>query len=211
MAWRGHAGQSAMTLPFKKIRTLGSAKAMNNKQSAQNSKGLWPRIDGGFTAVGKAIAMLAGLVILAMVFLSLKELVMRNMGMPGSWSGEAIEIMVMWTFLLPMAYSQLDGAMIRVTLFTEKLSPKNQVRFLVLSAFSAIVFGLLLFNASYGFFAKTAHGAYYPETGFPTIIQRGGVPACALLLAFSGLLCTIRAIKGLKAPEKFLASLEGGE
>ena len=184
---------------------------MDKEQNSHKNIGFWLKVDGGLTSVAKAIAMLAGIAILTMVFLSLKELVMRNLGMPGSWAGEAIELLVMWTFLLPMAYSQLDGAMIRVTLLTEKLSPKAQVGFVVLSAISAVVFGLLLFNASYGFFTKTAPGAYFPETGFPTIIQRGGVPACALLLAFSGLICTVRAIKGLKDPEKFLAGLEGGE
>jgi TRAP-type C4-dicarboxylate transport system permease small subunit len=195
----------------KRYKPLGNAKTMDKEQSAHKSKSFWPKVDSGFTSVAKAIAVLAGIAILTMVFLSLKELVMRNLGMPGSWAGEAIELLVMWTFLLPMAYSQLDGAMIRVTLLTDKLSPKAQVGFVVLSAVSAIVFGLLLLDASYGFFANTAPGAYYPETGFPTIIQRGCVPACALLLAFSGLICTVRAIKGLKNPERFLASLEGGE
>jgi TRAP-type C4-dicarboxylate transport system permease small subunit len=181
------------------------------KQSSRENAGLWPKLEKLYGGVIKSVAMLAGLIILTMVVLSLKELIMRNLGMPGSWTGETIEIMVMWTFLLPMAYSQLDGAMIRVTLLTDKLSPQNQVRFLVLSSLSAVVFGVILLNASYGFFAKTAPGAYYPETGFPTIIQRAGVPACALLLTFSGLVCTVRAIKGLKSPGQFLASLEGGE
>ena len=181
------------------------------KQCSRENAGLWPKLEKLYGGVIKTVAMLAGLIILTMVVLSLKELIMRNLGMPGSWTSETIEIMVMWTFLLPMAYSQLDGAMIRVTLFTDKLSPQNQVRFLVLSSLSAVVFGVILLTASYGFFAKTAPGAYYPETGFPTIIQRAGVPACALLLTFSGLVCMVRSIKGLKSPEKYLASLEGGE
>ena len=100
-------------------------------QSSRENAGLWPKLEKLYGGVIKSVAMLAGLIILTMVVLSLKELIMRNLGMPGSWTGETIEIMVMWTFLLPMAYSQLDGAMIRVTLLTDKLSP--QVRFLVKS------------------------------------------------------------------------------
>lgn len=194
------------------LRTMHSnLRIKHSNRSIKKTRRLWPSISMGFNAVAKMAAMLAGIIILAMAFLLLKELIMRNLGKPGSWTGEVVEIMVMWSFLLPLAYSQLDGAMIRVTVLTERFSPKAQVWLMILSSLSSIVFGVLLFFASYGFYTKTAPGSYFPETGFPTIIQRAGVPVCALLLAISGIVCTARTIRALKSPEKFLAELIGGE
>lgn len=183
----------------------------NSNHTTQRPGGFWDQLDWGFTALMKTVAIITGFIILAIVILSLKELIMRNLGRPGSWTGEVIELMVMWCFLLPMAYSQLDGAMIRVTVLTEKFPAKVQVYFLILSSVSAIVFGLFLSIAGYNFFSQTLAGSYFPETGFPTVIQRAGVPACSLMLTFSGLVCMIRAVKGLKNPEKFIAGFEGGE
>jgi TRAP-type C4-dicarboxylate transport system permease small subunit len=184
---------------------------MNPNRATEKSEGIYSLIDKGFSTLAKMVAMAAGFIILFMAFLLLKELVMRNLGKPGSWTGEVVEIMVMWSFLLPLAYSQMDGAMIRVTVITSRFSPKNQVWLMILSSVSSVVFGVLLFIASYGFFSKTVPGSYFPETGFPTIIQRAGVPACSLLLALSGIACTVKAIKGLKFPERFIAEMNGGE
>ena len=178
---------------------------MPDQVSKEKPPGIWRTVDRLLEKTSKAAAYLAGFFILLMGFLLLKEIVFRNIGMPGSWTSEALELLIMWAFLLPMAFSQMDGAMIRVTMITGKFSPRVQVAFHIFSSLSAISFGLLLFVASYGFYAKTAGGSYFPETGLPTIVQRAGVPLCSLLLTVSAIVCTIRSILGLKHPEKFLA------
>ena len=178
---------------------------MPDQISKGEPPGIWPTVDRLFEMISKVAAYIAGFFILLMGFLLIKEIIFRNLGMPGSWTSETLELLIMWVFLLPMAFSQMDGAMIRVTMVTGKFSPRVQVGFHIFSSLSAIAFGLLLFIASYGFYAKTAGGSYFPETGLPTIVQRAGVPLCSLLLTLSAIVCTIRSILGLKHPDKFLS------
>jgi TRAP-type C4-dicarboxylate transport system permease small subunit len=139
------------------------------------------------------LAWLAGIIILAIVAVSINEIILRNaFTAPTTWGSEVVELMVLYVFLMPMAFAQLDEGMIRITFFVEKLPRKVYGTLKLIASFSSVVFGLLLFKASYLFFLATVPGSNFPETSFPAQVQRGVVPLCALLLALAGAICVIR-------------------
>lgn len=149
-----------------------------------------------------SVGLFAGMLIVATMILLLKETISRNFGMPSSWPGEITTILVLWIFLMPMAFSQLDGGMIRVTFLVEKLPQKIQRWMRVLASFSGTLFGLLLFKSSLRFYMAVVPGSQYPVTHFPAAIQRGIIPICAILLAVAGLICVFRDILNLRLFDK---------
>ena len=162
----------------------------NNEKTAE-----FYDIDKNFTLI---VTWFAGIILLAMVGMIIKEMIARNLGAAGGFTSEATEIMVMWIFLVPMAFAQLDGGMVRVTFIVDKFSSKTRAKLKIISTFMAFLFSLCLGWANYSFFVKAVSGSYYPETGFPAIIQRGMPPVAALLLAVAALLSLIREISMLR-------------
>lgn len=154
-------------------------------------------LDRNYTRSSWMLALSAGALIVMMAGFCLREIVFRNLGMPSTWAHEAITLMVIWVFLLPMALTQLSGGMIRVTFFIDKLPQKVRPWLGLVAPFSAVLFGLLFFKASFGFFQDLVPGSYYLYTGFPTVVQRGMVPICALLLALAGVICLVRDVLAL--------------
>lgn len=161
-------------------------------------------LDRNYGRFAKAFALTAGALILATTAMCLWAVTTRNLGMPSAWLGEVIMLLVLWIFLLPMAFTQLDGGMIRVTFFVEKMPQKVRPWLGLLASFSSVVFGLLLFKASFGFYQAVVPGGYFPLTHFPAAVQRAAVPICALLLAIAGVLCLVRGVLALVRGENSL-------
>ncbi|MBU2634739.1 MAG: TRAP transporter small permease [Nanoarchaeota archaeon] len=147
-----------------------------------------------FLRISRWLTLFTGIFALAITVISIREIIFRNLGSPSEWGSEVTELMVLWVFLVPMAYTQMSGGMIRVTFFIEKLPLKVYGLFKLLSSLSSVIFGLLFFRASYMFYSATVAGSYFPETGFPAAVQRAGVPLSALLLVTAGVFCTIKDI-----------------
>ena len=148
-----------------------------------------------FTRLARLLAIIAGIFILIIVLISIKEIIFRNLfDSPSNWGTEVEELLVLWIFLLPMAFTQMKGGMVRVTFFIEKLPRAFYPWFKILASLSGLLFGTLLAYASYRFFSEVVPGSYFPETGFPAAIQRGFVFVSAILLALAGLISTVRDI-----------------
>ena len=154
-------------------------------------------LDRNYTRFCWMLCLTAGVFILATTVICLRESVFRNLGMPSLWSSEVIILSVIWIFLLPIAFAQLDGGMIRAGFFVDKLPPKVRPWLGLLAPFSAVVFGLLFLKASLGFYQAVVAGSYFPVTHVPAAVQRGMVPACALLLTIAGVVCLVRGVLAL--------------
>ena len=152
-------------------------------------------VERNFTRFARYLAVTAGIFVLIITLISIKEIVFRNLfESPSNWGSELEELLVLWIFLLPMAFTQMNGGMVRVTFVIEKLPRALYPWFKILASFSCLLFGALLVYASYRFFSEVVPGSYFPETGFPAAIQRGFVFVAAILLALAGLISMIRDI-----------------
>lgn len=154
-----------------------------------------------FNAYKKTVWFLTGcigIILIIMVGLTVKEMLARNLGFASAWTSEATEIMILWVFLVPMAFSQMDGGMVRVTFIVDKFPEQVKAIFKILASIMAVLFAFSLCYANYSFFVQTVAGGYYPETGWPVIIQRALPPTAAFLLIIASFLCILRELTALK-------------
>ena len=155
-------------------------------------------LDRRYSFFAKLVASLAGLIILVVTGITLKEMVSRNLGMVSHWSNEMSLILVLWMFMLPIAFSQLSGGMIRITFFVDKLPTKLQPWLKLFGSLAAIIFGLLFLQAGLSYLARVTPGSYFMFTHFPTVIERGLIPVCAALLIIAAIVCFGRDILALR-------------
>jgi TRAP-type C4-dicarboxylate transport system permease small subunit len=166
---------------------------MNSSQDRQPGGLEW--VERNFTRIARYLAITAGIFALIITLISIKEIIFRNLfESPSNWGTEVEELLVLWIFLLPMAFTQMNGGMVRVTFVIEKLPRALYPWFKILASFSCLLFGSLFTYASYRFFSEVVPGSYFPETGFPAAIQRGFVFVSAILLTLAGLISTVRDI-----------------
>ena len=152
-------------------------------------------VERNFTKFARLLALVAGIFVLIITVISIKEIIFRNLfESPSNWGTEVEELLALWIFLLPMAFTQMNGGMVRVTFLIEKLPKSLHPWFNILASFSSLLFGSLFIYASYRFFSEVVPGSYFPETGFPAAIQRGFVFVSAILLTLAGLISTVRDI-----------------
>ena len=135
-----------------------------------------------------------GLLIIVLIVLLLLEILLRNVGHPTLWTSELATIIVFWTFVLPLFYTQMVGGMIRVTALTSKFPPGLRRWVDLLGSFSAILLGTFLFIASFRFVLVAVPGGYFAATHFPAILQRELVVLFAFLLIIAGIVCFIREL-----------------
>lgn len=160
-------------------------------------RGLGFKLENGCERViGYMVALFAGTVCLAMVLFMLTSMVGRNLRIAGlsTWCVEMDHILVLWVFILPMAYAMFSGGMVRVTFFVNKMPEKLHPWFEVLSPLSCIVIAAALLYASTRFLLAVAPGAYYPETGFPAAIVRATIPIGGAGLLIAGLVVLRRDV-----------------
>ncbi len=170
-------------------------------------------IDQKYGLFTKMVALFAGLIMLTVVGIILKEVVSRNIGMVSHWSNEMTLILVLWMFMVPLAFSQMSGGMIRITFFVDKLPSKLHPWLHLFSSLSAVIFGLLFIMASLSYFKLTTPGSYFMITHFPTVIQRGLIPVSASLLTIAAIICVGRDIPALRLrkPARGSSRTEKGE
>jgi TRAP-type C4-dicarboxylate transport system permease small subunit len=156
-------------------------------------------LDQKYGFFAKMVALLAGLIMLIVTGITLKEVASRNLGMVSHWSNEMCLILVLWMFLLPVAYSQMTGGMIRITFFIDKLPRKLQPWLHMLGSLSAVIFGLIFIQASLSYLGRVTPGSYFMITHFPTVIERALIPVCASLLTIAAIICLGRDILTLRS------------
>ena len=169
-------------------------------------------VDQRYSFFAKLVASLAGLIALFTTVLLLFDITSRNLGYISPWPNEMCLVLVMWMFLLPIAFSQVSGGMIRITFLIDKLPPKVQPWLGLLGPLAAIIFGLFFLQAGLGYLAMGKAGSYYPTTHFPTLVQRGLLPGCAALLIIAAIICFGRDILALRrrGPREGLSEIDKG-
>lgn len=162
-------------------------------------RGLGFKLENGCERVfGYTLALFAGTVGLSMILFMLTSMVGRNLKITGlaTWCVEMGHILVLWVFILPMAYAMFSGGMIRVTFFVSKMPEKLRPWFEVLSSLSCIAIAAALFYAGTRFLLAVLPGAYYPETHFPAAIVRAAIPIGGAGLLIAGLIVLRRNVSG---------------
>jgi len=172
---------------------------------------LVPKMERGYEGASWRVAWFAGIVIVVLMFLTLGSMVSRNLRLSdtATWCSEMTYILVMWTFLLPMVYSQFSGGMVRVTFFVERVPGKFRPWLELFSSGTTVLIGASLLYASMRFLLATSPGTYYPESGFPVLAERMLIPLGSLLLLGAGLICVRRDISALRARPAHISSGRG--
>ncbi len=151
------------------------------------------------------VALFAGLIVVAMMIILLREITGRNIGMPSPAPMEWVVILVIWVKLVPMAFSQMSGGMIRITFLIDRLPPKVKPWIELLDSSLIVIFSLLLLKATFDYFNARVGGGYFPATHFPVDIQKGMMPICALLLTGATVICFGRSLVNLIVKDKDLS------
>ena len=169
---------------------------------------LVPKMERGYEGASWRVAWFAGIIIVALMFLTLGSMVSRNLRLcdVATWCSEITYILVLWTFLLPMVYSQFSGGMVRVTFFVERVPGKFRPWFEMFSSGTAVLISASLLYASVRFLLATSPGTFYPESGLPVLVERMVTPLGSLLLLGAGLICVRRDISALRARSARISS-----
>ena len=146
------------------------------------------------------LALIAGLMALVMMVVLIMEIILRKLGSPTEITTEFTELAVMYAFLLPMAFAELDHGMIRFTVLVNRFSPQVVSSFQLISSLSAAIFGALLFKAGLDYLLISPHTSY-PLTHVPLQVQRGLIPVCAGLLFTAGVINVTKDILALRAKQ----------
>ena len=167
-------------------------------------------LDRNYSRLTKVVASFAGILALLTMVILLFDMTTRNLGNVSSWPNETSLILVMWMFLLPVAFTQMTGGMLRITFIADKLPRKVQPWLVLLCSLAAVIFALVFLRASLSYLAMVKPGSFYPITHFPTVLQRGLIAGCAALLSLATIVCFGRDIFNLyrRSPREELSQIE---